>query len=100
MEWKYSRSKFYMEFLRGPVLPTPFNLIPKPKVAYKLVKRFASYVLAKSRGHHPSANGHSAHTSNGNNKNMSSVSNDDFHIGDFIGSKIPNGHAKVPWSYF
>ncbi|XP_070576767.1 short transient receptor potential channel 3-like isoform X2 [Ptychodera flava] len=28
IEWKFARTKIWMEFIRGPVLPAPYNLIP------------------------------------------------------------------------
>lgn len=31
MEWKFARSKLYMEYIKdGSVLPIPFNIIPTP----------------------------------------------------------------------
>ena len=45
LEWKFSRSKLYMEFIKkGGTLPPPFNIIPVPKSiylnVYKPVERY------------------------------------------------------------
>ncbi|KAK3600933.1 hypothetical protein CHS0354_004142 [Potamilus streckersoni] len=38
-EWKFARSKLYMEYIKeGSTLPIPFNIIPTPKAVCKLLK--------------------------------------------------------------
>ena len=45
MEWKFSRTNLYMNFIKvGNVLPVPLNLIPTPKAIY----HFCRYSLCGS----------------------------------------------------
>lgn len=40
-EWKFARSKLYMEFIReGQNLPAPFNIIPMPSLILSFFKKF------------------------------------------------------------
>lgn len=40
VEWKFSRSRLYMEFIRSESsLPIPFNLIPNPIVIFQMAKK-------------------------------------------------------------
>jgi hypothetical protein len=46
MEWKFSRSKLFMEFIQGgATLPVPFNIIPTPKSAFYLSKKSINALL-------------------------------------------------------
>lgn len=39
-EWKFARSKLYMEYIKDDsTLPIPFNIIPSPKTIYYILKR-------------------------------------------------------------
>ena len=38
-EWKFARSKLYMEYIRDDsTLPIPFNIIPSPKTVYYILR--------------------------------------------------------------
>ncbi|CAF1250908.1 unnamed protein product, partial [Didymodactylos carnosus] len=40
VEWKFARSKLYMEYIKeGASLPVPFNIVPTPKSIYYLYRR-------------------------------------------------------------
>ncbi|CAF1249920.1 unnamed protein product, partial [Didymodactylos carnosus] len=40
VEWKFARSKLYMEYIKeGATLPVPFNIIPTPKSLYYLYQK-------------------------------------------------------------
>ncbi|ESO82714.1 hypothetical protein LOTGIDRAFT_108754, partial [Lottia gigantea] len=40
-EWKFARSKMYMEYIKGEcTLPVPFNIFPTPKSLYYLLRFF------------------------------------------------------------
>lgn len=42
MEWKFARSRLYMEFIKdGSTLPVPFNIIPSPKSFLYIIKHIA-----------------------------------------------------------
>jgi hypothetical protein len=40
IEWKFSRSKLYMQYIKeGGSLPVPFNIIPTPKTISNSIKK-------------------------------------------------------------
>ncbi|CAF1556535.1 unnamed protein product [Rotaria magnacalcarata] len=50
VEWKFARSKLYMEYIKeGGTLPVPFNIIPTPKSFYYLFRRIFSCVKKLKR---------------------------------------------------
>ena len=43
MEWKFTRSKLYLEYIKsGGTLSVPFNIVPTWKDAFNLLLRFCS----------------------------------------------------------
>lgn len=49
VEWKFSRSKLYMEYIKdGGTLPVPFNVIPSPKSIYYFFKKIIAKIRRKS----------------------------------------------------
>ncbi|UJR30483.1 hypothetical protein I4U23_018016 [Adineta vaga] len=44
VEWKFARSKLYMEYIKeGGILPIPFNIIPTPENFIQLYQRICHY---------------------------------------------------------
>ena len=85
IEWKFARSKLYMEYIReGATLPVPFNIIPTPKSFYylflKLVNLFKKKKKSKkfessSESAAAAADGGMPRSSNSNNNNNGLVKN-------------------------
>ncbi len=49
VEWKYARSKLYMEYIKeGSTLPVPFNIIPTPKSCINIFKKLSNLCNKKS----------------------------------------------------
>ncbi|CAF4122877.1 unnamed protein product, partial [Rotaria magnacalcarata] len=49
VEWKFARSRLYMEYLRdGNTLPVPMNICPTPKSFIYLLKRIKNLTLSKN----------------------------------------------------
>ena len=65
IEWKFVRSKLYMEYIRGgSPLPVPFNIIPAPHSAlalitamYRRCRRWKRDVSAQSEARTPASGG-------------------------------------------
>jgi hypothetical protein len=52
IEWKFSRSKLYMEYIKsGATLPPPFNIIPTPKALKNLFTKLYRLIVRKKRRH-------------------------------------------------
>ena len=50
VEWKFSRSKLYMEFIKkNDELPVPFNMIPTPKMILTLFRKVREKAKATGR---------------------------------------------------
>ena len=76
IEWKFSRSKLYMEYIReGAVLPIPFNIIPTPSLVYESVCKVFGVKKDKSLRF----------------ENFSSVN-----ISPQLNGKVPNGDTTQP----
>ncbi len=53
-EWKFARSKLYMEFIReGATLPVPLNIIPMPSFIYEGLKHLFYCFSKNSKGRRP-----------------------------------------------
>jgi hypothetical protein len=49
VEWKFSRSKLYMEYIKdGATLPVPFNIIPTPSKVYIAIKKIFNFILRRN----------------------------------------------------
>lgn len=50
-EWKFARSKLYMDYIKsGATLPIPFNMIPSPKSVWKLCSRLGKCFCKSETG--------------------------------------------------
>ncbi|CAF1291792.1 unnamed protein product [Adineta steineri] len=106
VEWKFARSKLYMEFIKdGGTLPVPFNIVPTPKSIYRLFCNIYAW-MTKSKdptneqpvesGHSPSAirptpRANRRQSTNGNG--LTTVSNGQL-------SNVPNNHRARQGSFF
>ena len=53
-EWKFARSKLYMEFIReGATLPVPLNIIPMPSFIYECLKHLFYCFSKNNKGRRP-----------------------------------------------
>lgn len=47
-EWKFARTKLYMEYISGDsTLPVPFNIVPSPKSIVALFKQICALLCRK-----------------------------------------------------
>lgn len=54
IEWKFSRSKLYMEYIKeGSVLPIPFNIIPTPAFLFESFKKL---ICRRKKGENTTSN--------------------------------------------
>ncbi|CAF0834169.1 unnamed protein product [Adineta ricciae] len=64
VEWKFARSKLYMEYIKeGGTLPVPFNIIPTPENIVQLYQRICNYKKKSP----PSSPDHNGSLEGGNN---------------------------------
>ncbi|XP_070576758.1 transient-receptor-potential-like protein isoform X2 [Ptychodera flava] len=49
IEWKFARTKIWMDFIRGPVLPPPYNLIPTFMCIKGIAKRLIGLIRRARR---------------------------------------------------
>ncbi|CAF3685962.1 unnamed protein product [Adineta steineri] len=87
IEWKFARSKLYMEYIRdGDALPVPLNIFPSPTSIIKFVNRIKQMIIMKKFIQNESTkkttgikSEYSLHlniTNNHNNNNDNSVDDD------------------------
>ncbi|CAF0978236.1 unnamed protein product [Adineta steineri] len=81
VEWKFARSKLYMEYIKeGGTLPVPFNIIPTPKSVYYLYLRIFHHKKKSS------SNPSDQDSSTGNNTNLPVM----------IRRPSPNANRNIP----
>ncbi|CAF2859314.1 unnamed protein product [Rotaria sp. Silwood2] len=95
IEWKFARSKLYMEYIQDEdILPIPLNILPSPRAIINLLKRIKQMITSKNVSRNDNNNNsikkRNEHTTYGNIglPNISRIRNNDIELNDFKNEKI------------
>ncbi|CAF0906842.1 unnamed protein product [Rotaria sordida] len=75
IEWKFARSKLYMEYIQDEnILPVPLNIFPSPRAIINLLNRIKQMITSKNVSR--------------NDNNNNNIRNNDIELNDFRNEKI------------